>query len=103
MTRQGSRQGKKDEELNEIIDMVLNQVLGHEATEAFYGHLKNTHSIQKHTLAKQFTSFNSALIEYFGAGAAIIEQTIHKNLGINELSEEIDAGLLERSRILKLA
>lgn len=103
MTRQGSRQAKKDEKLNEIIDKVLNQMLGHEAAEAFYGHLENTHSIQKHTVAKQFTSFNSALRQYFGPGAAIIEQTIQKNLGISEPGEGIDAGLLERTRILKLA
>lgn len=96
-------QGKGDEKLNKTIDRVLNQVLGHNAALAFYGHLENTHSIRRHEIARQLDSFNSALKEYFGPGAAIIEHMIHKSMEFAEPEGESGNGLLERAKILKLA
>ena len=82
---------------------MLNQVLGHNATVAYYGHLENTHSIRRHEIARQLDSFNFALKEYFGTGAAIIENMIHKDMESVGLEEESGNGLLERAKILKLA
>ncbi len=96
-------QGKGDEKLNKTVDRVLNQVLGHDATVAFYGHLENTHSIRRHEIARQLDLFNSALKEYFGAGAAIIENMIYRNMELAGAEEETGNGLLERAKILKLA
>lgn len=100
MTYQCLRQGKGDEMLSNVIDTVLNRVLGQQAAETFYLHLENTHSIQRQNIAHELSSFNSALREYFGAGAGVIEQAINRNLQSAELKMELD--LAEKSRILKL-
>jgi hypothetical protein len=100
MTYPDLRQGKGDERLSNVIDKVLNRVLGRQATETFYVHLENTHSIQRQNIAHELGSFNSALREYFGAGAGVIEHVIHRNLEFAELEAELD--LAEKSRILKL-
>ena len=94
------RQGKYDEKLNNVIESVLNQVLGRQASETFYAHLESTHSIQRQNVALKLDSFSSALREYFGAGAGVIEQVIHKNLEFAELDTE--ASLPDKAKILKL-
>ncbi len=100
MTYQYIGQGKVDERLGNVIDKVLNRVLGRQAAETFYAHLENTHSIQRQNIGHELSSFNSALREYFGAGAGIIEQVIHSSLEFAGLEAELD--LAEKSRILKL-
>ena len=93
-------QGKDDLRLNDIIGRVLNRMLGQRAAQTFFDHLESTHSIQRQNIAHEMASFNSALKEYFGAGAGIIEQAINKNIEFVEL--ETEASLAERTRILKL-
>ena len=100
MTCPDLRQGSVDEKLSNAIDKVLNRVLGRHATETFYVHLENTHSIQRQNIGHELTSFNSALREYFGAGAGVLEQVIHRDLEFAELEAELN--LAEKSRILKL-
>ena len=93
-------QGKDDVRLNNTIDRVLNRILGQQAAQTFLNHLETTHSIQRQNIAHEMTSFNSALKEYFGVGADVIEQMISKNMEFAE--PETDAILAERTRILKL-
>jgi hypothetical protein len=100
MTYHDFGQGKCDERLSNVIDRVLNRMLGRQAAETFYLHLESTHSIQRQNIAHELNSFSSALREYFGAGAGVIEQVIHKNLEFAELETELD--IVEKSRILKL-
>ena len=100
MTYPDLGQGKVDEKLSNVIDRVLNRVLGRQATETFYVHLENTHSIHRQNIGTELNSFNSALREYFGAGAGVLEQVIHRNLEFVELEAELN--LAEKSRILKL-
>jgi hypothetical protein len=100
MTYHDLRQGRVDEKLSNVIDRVLNRVLGQQATETFYVHLENTHSIQRQDIGHEFNSFNTALREYFGAGASVIEQVIHRNPEFAEL--EAESNLAQKSRILKL-
>ena len=100
MTYSDLGQGRVDEKLSNVIDKVLNRVLGRQATETFYVHLENTHSIQRQNIGHELNSFNSALREYFGAGASVLEQVIHRNLEFAELEAELN--LAEKSRILKL-
>jgi hypothetical protein len=103
MTPRTLRHGKNEEKLTRIIDEVLNQVLGHKAARTFYAHLENTHAIQRHEIALQLDLFNFALKEYFGSGAAVLEQTIRRTLEFATLEEENGLGLSERTRVLKLA
>jgi hypothetical protein len=100
MTYHNIGQGKDDLRLNNIIDKVLNRMLGQRAAQTFFDHLESTHSIQRQNIAHEMASFNSALREYFGAGAGIIEQAISKNMEFVELEPE--TSLAERARMLKL-
>jgi len=99
MTPRKLGQGKKSQKSNKVIDEVLNQMLGREATRTFYDHLKTTHSIQRHEIAQVLDLFNYALREYLGPGAAIIEHVIYKNLQPRESEIEFP----DRARVLKLA
>jgi len=100
MTRHDIGQGIDDVQLNNIIDRVLSRMLGQRAAQTFFDHLESTHSIQRQNIAREMASFSSALREYFGAGAGVIEQVINKNMEFAEL--ETEAVLAERARILKL-
>lgn len=101
MTGHDIGQGRDDVRLNIIIDRVLNRMLGQRAAQTFYDHLESTHSIQRQNIAREMVSFSSALREYFGVGAGVIEQVIDKNMELAEL--ETEASLAERAKILKLA
>ena len=85
MTYHDIRQGKDDLRVNNTIDRVLNRMLGQQAAQTFLDHLESTHSIQRQNIAHEMASFNSALREYFGAGASIIEQAISKNVEFVDL------------------
>ena len=100
MTCHDIGQGRDDVRLNNIIDKVLSRMLGRRAAQTFYDHLESTHSIQRQNIAHEMASFNSALREYFGPGAGVIEQVINKNMEFAELETETSPA--ERARILKL-
>lgn len=97
MTIQNLRLDEDGERLNKLIDRLLNQILGQEATQIIYSHLESNHSIHRHEIAQKLDSFNGALEEYLGSGAFVIEKAILENL-----EENRDIGF-ERQRILKLA
>ena len=82
--------------LNQLIDRLLNQILGHEAAQIIYSYLESNHSIHRHEIAQKLNSFNEALEEYLGSGAFVIEKAILEGLE----NRDID---FERHKILKLA
>jgi len=101
MTAQVSLQKKQSETPNKLIDTILNQTLGREATQIIYYYLENRHLIQKHEIVEKLDSFNRALEEYIGSGAEVIEKLILENLETRRL-EENDDDFIERQKILKL-
>jgi len=96
-------QNKQSETLDKIIDRVLNQILGQEATHIIYNYLENNYSIQRHEIAEKLDSFNQALENYLGSGAVVIEKVILKNLELGGVEEIKDLDLAERQRLMKLA
>jgi regulator of sigma D len=86
-----------NEKLNQLIDRLLNQILGHEAAQIIYSYLESNHSIQRHEIAQKLNSFNEALEGYLGSGAFVIEKAILASL---EENKDID---FDRHKILKLA
>jgi len=103
MTVHHPSRNKRDEALNEVVDRVLNRIFGQVATQIIYNYLENSHSIQRHEIAEKMDSFNHALEEYLGTGAAVIEKVILENLGHCGSAESEDVDFIERQRILKLA
>ncbi len=64
------------------IDNLVNQILGQEATRVFYKYLESNYRVQRHEIVEKLDSFNNALEDYLGAGAAILENLIIQNLGV---------------------
>jgi len=96
-------ENKRVETLNQIVDSVLNQILGQESTQIIYEYLENKYFIQRHEIAEKLDSFNRALEEYLGTGAVVIKRVILQNLELCGLDENKDADFSERQKIVKLA
>lgn len=77
------------------MDRVLTQILGRTATQIIYDYLENSHSIQKHEIARKLDAFNTALEQYLGTGALVIERAISANFESNGFEDN-------REKILKL-
>jgi hypothetical protein len=86
-----------------VIDDVLNQILGREATQLLYKCLECNYRIQKDEIAEKLDSFNCALEDYLGAGAAIIENMIIQSLETRLPEENKRVYLVEPPRMLKSA
>jgi len=94
-------QNRQGEKLNKVIDEVLNQILGQEATQIIYEYLENNHCIQRHEIAQKLDSFNHALKQYLGTGAVIIEKVIQENLELNSLEKNQGFEFWEQHKILR--
>jgi len=103
MTEKSPSQDKRGEKFNKVIDDVLNQILGREATHIIYEYLENNHGIERHEIAQKLDSFNHALEQYLGSGAVVIEKVIRENLELIGLEENKGFDFSEQSKILKLA
>jgi len=88
ITAENLPQSKQSEELNQIVDNVLNQVFGQEAVQIIYQYLENNYFIQRHEIVEKLDSFNSALRQYLGSGALVIERLILENLELHGLGEK---------------
>jgi len=103
MTAKSLSQNRQSRNLNKVVDKVLNQILGPEATQIIYDYLENNHRIQRHEIAEKFDSFNHALKEYLGSGAIVVEKVIQQSLELGELDENKGVDFSEQRKILKLA
>ncbi len=97
------RKDRQAEILNQVVEKVLHQILGEDATEILYEYLANNHSLQRHQVAENFDSFTRALEQYLGSGAEALERLIAQSfeLAWQDGDEAID--LAERHKIAKLA
>jgi len=96
-------QNNRSEKLNKVVDDVLNQILGQEATQIIYDYLENNHRIQRHEIAEKFDSFNHALKEYLGSAAVVVGKVIQQSLELGGLDENKGVDFLEQHKLLKLA
>jgi len=103
MTEQSPSPDKRRETLNIVVDTVLNQILGQEATQIIYNYLENKHSIRRHEIGQKLDSFNRVLEEYLGPGAFVIEKVIMENLSLHGFEENKSIESADNSKILKLA
>jgi hypothetical protein len=103
MTTRARLQESQSEKLNKVIDKVLTQIFGHVATQIIYNYLEDNHSIQRHEIAQKLDSFNQALEEYLGTGAAVIEKVILEKLEPGGLEDNRNGDFIQRQKLLKLA
>lgn len=73
-------ENKRDQKVVKIIDRVLKQVFGTEATQLIYQHLENKYSLQKEQLADRIETFAEGLEDFLRSGAYVIERKILEDI-----------------------
>jgi hypothetical protein len=66
--------------IERIIDRVLRQVFGEEATHLIYRHLENNYSLKKEDVADRIETFATGLEDFLRSGAYVIEQKILEDI-----------------------
>jgi len=77
LTKQTSR---KDEKISKIIDHVLRQVFGEEATYLIYRHLEKKYNIGKEEVADKIDLFAKGLEDFLRTGAYVVERKILEDI-----------------------
>jgi hypothetical protein len=71
---------KKEDKISEIIDKVLKQVFGEEATLLIYKYLEVKHSLKRDEIAEKIDVFAKGLEEFLRSGAYVIEKKILEDI-----------------------
>ena len=96
------RKDRQAEILNHVVERVLNRVLGEDAAETLYEYLESNHSLKKHQIAENFDSFNRALEQYLGSGAAALERMIAQSFEVAWQDDTGNVDLTVHQKIAKL-
>jgi len=67
---------KGEEKISRVIDHVLTQVFGTEATELIYKHLEHKYSLKRDEVAERIDLFAKGLEEFLSSGAYVVERRI---------------------------
>jgi len=67
---------KGEEKISRVIDRVLTQVFGTEATELIYKHLEHKYSLKRDEVAERIDLFAKGLEEFLSSGAYVVERRI---------------------------
>ena len=73
LTKQTDR---KDEKIGKIIDHVLRQVFGEDATYLIYQHLERKYEVKKDDVADRIDLFAKGLEDFLRSGAYVVERKI---------------------------
>ncbi len=71
-----TKSSKKEDKVFEIIDRVLKQVFGEDATRIIYEHLERRHSLIPSDFSEKMDVFAKGLEEFLSSGAYFIENKI---------------------------
>jgi len=71
---------RSDAKIEKIIDRVLRQVFGEEATHLIYRHLESNYSLKEEEVADRIEIFAAGLEDFLRSGAYVIEQKILEDI-----------------------
>jgi len=71
---------KREDKISKIIDKVLRQVFGEEATYLIYKHLENNYSLKRDEVAEKIELFAQGLEDFLRSGAHVIERKILEDI-----------------------
>ncbi len=71
---------KKEDKISKIVDKVLKQVFGEEATYLIYKHLENNYSLKQDEIAEKIDVFAKGLEGFLRSGAYVIERKILEDI-----------------------
>jgi len=86
---------KENEKISKIIDRVMRQVFGDEATRLIYRYLENNYSVRRDEIADKIDLFAKGLEDFLRSGAYAIERKILEDIYSSY-------GLLRRIELEKL-
>ena len=66
----------EEDKISKIIDRVLTQVFGEEATHLIYKYLESNYSLKRNEISEKIDVFTEGLEEFLRSGAYAIEQKI---------------------------
>jgi hypothetical protein len=72
--------GRREGKISRIIDKVLNQVFGEEATRLIYRHLECNYALRRDEIAEKIDVFAAGLEEFLRSGAYVVERKILEDI-----------------------
>ncbi len=75
-----TQQNRNDDRIARVIDRVLKQVFGEEATLLIYRHLEQNHGLKRGDIAEKIDVFAEGLEEFLRSGAYVVEQKILEDI-----------------------
>ncbi|RLI42896.1 hypothetical protein DRO59_02690 [Candidatus Bathyarchaeota archaeon] len=77
------RAHKDENKINKIVDSVLRQIFGEQATSLIYEYLENNYSLKRNEIAEKIDLFAKGLEEFLKSGAYAVEKKILEDLYSN--------------------
>ena len=74
---------RKEDKISKIIDRVLKQVFGEEATRLIYRYLESKYGLKRNEIAERIEVFAAGLEEFLTSGAYVIERKILEDIYSN--------------------
>jgi ERCC4-type nuclease len=74
------RRNRYEEQVSNVIDRVLRQVFGEEATRLIYRHLERNYSLKREEIGQKIELFAHGLEDFLRSGAIVIERKILEDI-----------------------
>jgi hypothetical protein len=74
------RKNRYDEQVSNVIDRVLRQVFGEEATLLIYRHLERHYSLKREEIGQKIELFAQGLEDFLRSGAVVVERKILEDI-----------------------
>ncbi|MEM2937287.1 MAG: hypothetical protein QXJ63_01920 [Candidatus Bathyarchaeia archaeon] len=74
---------KESDKVSKVIDRVLRQVFGEEATRLIYLYLESKYSVRRDEIGEKVELFAKGLEDFLNSGAYLIEQKILEDISSN--------------------
>ena len=74
------RNGSEDDPISRVVERVLNQVFGKEATILIFKHLEHNYSLKRSELGQKIEVFANGLEDFLTSGAYVIERKIIEDI-----------------------
>jgi hypothetical protein len=74
------KRNKGEDRISKIVDRVLRQIFGEEATLLIYKHLESRYSLKQNEISENIDAFAKGLEEFLSSGAYVIERKILEDI-----------------------
>jgi len=75
-----TQQKNSEDKTSKIVDRVLKQIFGEEATRLIYKYLESKYSLKQDEISKKIDLFAKGLEEFLSSGAQVIEKKILEDI-----------------------